>query len=538
MMATNADFDVIVVGSGFGGAVLACRLAEHGQSVLVLERGREWKVEEYPRGPGDAWCWDDEDPARNNGWIDVRYFDDMVVVQGAAVGGGSQIYANVSVEAQPWVFETGWPTSISYDLLAPHYKTVGKMLNVQEVPNNQITRRFKLMQEAARKTGHHARFRKLPLAVSFSKSWQENPVNAFEEQCSEPFINEHDQQQGTCIHCGYCDIGCPVRAKNTLDLNYLAVARKHRAEIRPLHLVRNITPEGDNYRVYFESIRDDHLAPGSHSATRVVLAAGSLGSTELLLRARDEFKTLPKLSRRLGHRWSSNGDFLTPAFYPDQSLAPTRGPTISCAVDFLDGNWDGERFFVEDGGFPNVIGAAIESLAEAAGRRSRLMEEVLKSFRSLVGDSLSVDCIMPWFGQAADAADGRLRLKRPWWKPFGKRKLQLDWDITASKGAIEALIDAHKVFARATGGHAMEPVTWSLAKNLITPHPLGGCAMSDRPEDGVVDANGQVFGYPRLYVADGSVIPTALGLNPSRTIAALAEHIANVMLTQRTEAPS
>ena len=537
-MTAGGEFDVIVVGSGFGGAVIACRLAQAQKSVLVLERGRRWRVEDYPRGSADGWLWNNEDPARQNGWIDLRGFDDMVVVQGAAVGGGSLIYANVSIDAKPWVFESGWPKCITYDRLARHYGTVGEMLDVQKLPDNQLTKRFKLVREAAERSEFRDRFHKLPLAVSFSKDWSYSREDPHHERWSKRFENQHGQAQGTCIHCGYCDIGCPVQAKNTLDLNYLAVACNAGAEIRPLHLVREVRPVGRQYRVHYDAIEDGRLVAGSVKAKRVVLAAGSLGSTELLLRARDQFRSLPRVSSRLGYGWSSNGDFLTPAFYSGRSVAPTRGPTITCAVDFLDDRGDGNRFFVEDGGFPNLIGATVDDVLALAGKHGRVYAAMFERLLPNGANSTPLDCVMPWFGQAADAANGRLYLARPWWKLWGKKTLQLDWDVTASRDAIQALIDMHKLFSTLTGGEALEPVTWSWAKHLITPHPLGGCAMSDRPESGVVNGYGEVFNYPGLHVADGAVIPRALGLNPSRTIAALAEHIAEAIVEGRTGTPA
>src|SRR5690554_6121531 len=168
---TVNEFDVVVIGSGFGGAVTACRLAQAGRKVLVLERGRQWEPGDYPRGPGDAWLWDDDRPARCNGWIDLRCFPNMTVAQGAGVGGGSLIYANVSVEAQPWVFESGWPAGINYETLKPHYDETGRMLKVQTLPDNQLTERYKLMRDGAEAIGHGDRLRKVPLAVSFSDDW-------------------------------------------------------------------------------------------------------------------------------------------------------------------------------------------------------------------------------------------------------------------------------------------------------------------------------------------------------------------------------
>ena len=309
------QFDIIVVGSGFGGAVVACRLAEAGHSVLILERGREWKPEEYPRDPSDAWIWNDSKPEKQNGWIDLRYFGDMTVVQGAAVGGGSLIYANVSVEAEPCIFNNGWPSGITYDLLEPHFETVGNMLNVQELPDNQLTERFKLMREGANKLNHGNRFRKLPLAVTFDSQYSYDQDDPHNENRSVTWKNTQGQAQGTCIHCGNCDIGCRVQAKNTLDLNYLAAARCAGAEIRPNHIVRRLETSKYGYRVCYQQIKGGKLIPGYVEAKKVVLAAGSLGSTELLLRCRDEFWTLPRISPRLGYGWSSNGDFLTPAIY-------------------------------------------------------------------------------------------------------------------------------------------------------------------------------------------------------------------------------
>ncbi len=525
-MAT--DYDVAIIGSGFGGAVTACRLSEAGRRVVVLERGREWHPKDYPRDPTDAWIWDDDSPERHNGWIDMRRFSDMTVVQGAAVGGGSLIYANISVEAQPWVFEEGWPAGITYETLKPHYETVGRMLGVAELPDNQLTERFKLMREGAAAIGHGDRHRKLPLAVTFSDSWNYDLDDPHNERYSQAWTNPHGKVQGTCIHCGNCDIGCRVAAKNTLDLNYLAAARNSGAEIRPLHIARTIAPMDQGYRVGFERIDDGDLISGSVTAERVILAAGSLGSTELLLRCRDEHRTLTQISDRLGFGWSSNGDFLTPAIYAGRDISPTRGPTISSAIDFLDGSIDGLRFFVEDGGFPDVIGNTVGELAAIGKQAGGVVGKAFALLALLARNSDPLDNVMPWFGQAVDAANGRLTLERGLFG--GRSKLDLDWDIADSEATIQAMVDMHKKLSAETGGLPIEPPYWRWLKDLITPHPLGGCALGDGPDTGVVDADGQVFGHPGLYVADSAIFPKAIGLNPSRTIAALAEHISQQMI--------
>ena len=523
----GTPFDAIVIGSGFGGAVMACRLAEKGLKVLVLERGRRWEVEDYPRAPGDAWIYDPDEPHRQNGWIDVRFMDDMIIAQGAAVGGGSLIYANVSVEAPARIFAQGWPAEITYEELQPYYARVGKMLNVQEIPDNQLTRRFKLMQEGADKLGYGNRFRKLPLAVTFDPAWNYDLDDAFDERHSREWTNDQGQKQGTCVHLGNCDLGCDVKARNTLDLNYIPWAEKHGAEVRPLHVVRAIEPENGGYRVRFDRIEAGRLIPGSEAAERVFLAAGSLGSTELLLRCRDQRKTLPRLSRFLGRNWSSNGDFLTPAFYDDRAINPTQGPTITSAIDFLDAAVDGQQFFIEDGGFPDLLRNYLQEKLES-GVRKRRYRVLLTWLREVLEDRPPLSNVMPWFAQAIDAADGRLYLGRKWYAPW-KRTLKLDWEIDRSEEVVRAIISMHKRLARATGGDPLVPPTWTILKNLVTPHPLGGCNMGTTSTNGVVDHRGQVFGYENLYVVDGAIIPEAIGRNPSRTIAALAERCADLI---------
>ena len=521
--STQLDYDAIVIGSGFGGAVTACRLAEKGMSVCVLERGRRWQPQDYPRSPDDPWWWSGDEPQKHNGWIDLQFYDDMAVAQGCGVGGGSLIYANVFVEAEPFSFEDGWPKEITYEGLRPYYQKTGEMLNVQTLPDNQWTERTKMMKIAADATGYGDRFRMLPLAVTFNEDWSYEQDDPFNEDKSQRHTNAQGMTQGTCIHCGNCDIGCSVQAKNTLDLNYIPQAEKHGAMIKPLHLVSKITPlDTGGYRVDFDRIDPDSekLFAGSLNARKVIVAAGTMGSNELLLRCRDEHGTLPNISEQLGVGWSSNGDFLTPAAYPGRDLSPTQGPTISCAIDFLDGAVDGQRFFVEDGGFPDVLGNALED-----GVSSTRLGLMVNGLSEAIRDRNPLSCIMPWFGQAVDASDGRLHLARSWLPPF-RKKLNLDWDVEKSEAVVQAMIDMHKKFSQHTDGKPMVPPSWKYTKDLVTPHPLGGCRMADDAQHGVVDHKGEVFAYPGLYVADGAIIPKAIGLNPSRTIAALAERIA------------
>jgi cholesterol oxidase len=525
------DYDAVVIGSGFGGAVISCRLAEAGYKVLVLERGRRWTPETVPRRPTDPWLWDHAHPELENGWLDLRFFPHMAVAAGSGVGGGSLVYANVSVDARPSSFAAGWPPEITYAELRPHYDAVKSMLAAVRLPAAQWTERTRLMRLAAERTGLAERFDTLDLAVSFDDAWSYDLPDPHSSTHAKSFVNAHGKVQGTCVHLGNCDIGCDVNARNTLDLNYLARAEMLGAEVCPLRLVRGITPLANGYLVDFDRIENRKLAPGAITGRLVVVAAGSLGSTELLLRCRDELRTLPALSRRLGHGWSSNGDFLTPAIHPLLPLVagrgpvnPTRGPTISAAIDLLDGAVEGQEMFIEDGGFPDLAAAYLRSLEAHPGDHA-VVKQLVRTVRFVLSKPGIEDHVMPWFAQGRDAADGVLSLRAG--------RLFLDWDVERSKPVIDAIVRTHERLALETGGIPFAPLTWRLARALITPHPLGGCNMATSAAAGVVDHTGEVFGYANLFVADGAIVPEAIGLNPSKTIAALAERIAAIIVDQR-----
>jgi cholesterol oxidase len=519
-------FDAIVIGSGFGGAVTSCRMAEAGMRVLVLERGRRWDSSSFPRKADDAWVWDHAHPEKRNGWLDFRLQRGVSVALGAGVGGGSLIYANVQAEAPRELFDSNWPAEVTYDELKPYYDRVDRMLKPRTLPERQLTKSFELIRDAAAATGYQNRFRAMPLAVTFDDAWHYGLADPSNVRHSKTWINEHGKEQGTCVHCGNCYLGCQVNARNTLDLNYLARAEALGAELRPLHIVRAIESMDNEYRVDFSRIENRRLIPGSATARRVVVAAGSLGSTELLLRCRDQFRTLPHISAALGHRWSANGDFLTISIQK-QPVNPTEGPTITAALDFLDGSIGGQRFFVQDGGFPEFFRSVVES-AVKFDRKNLSFNLMVFGLAFALRRQGNLANMMPWFGQAVDAADGQLYLGRAFTKPWQTR-LKLKWKPASSKEAIDAIFEMHCRLAEATGGRPLAPFVWTLLKSLITPHPLGGCSMAERPENGVVNHRGEVFGYRNLYVADGSIVPRAIGLNPSKTIAALSERIVALM---------
>ena len=545
-------FDVIIVGSGFGGAIVGCRLAEAGLKVLILERGRRWDAARsedlgiwkanYPREPSDPWVFDNVAPERNSGWVDFRHFENVSVVAGAGVGGGSLIYANVFTTPPALVFNQGWPQEISFNELKPYFDAAAQFVNAQKIPTGFKTRRELLMESAAHSLGEHERLRPLELTVSFDPAFQ-GPCFATK---SKDFLNSQGVLQGTCVYLGECGIGCPVNAKNNLATNYIPWAEKHGAQIRPLHLVSSIEKENSGYRVFFEQLFPEKSMRkrGSETARMVVLAAGSLNSTELLLKCRDVARTLPNLSPFLGRNWSSNGFLFIPTFYKHETL-PSNGPTISSALDFLDGSQGGQSFWIEDGGFPEILLDYLEAWALGGHPRNELeaqaqisarklwecitKDDLLNSendFRSEIGLPLpKASRMMPFMAQGIDPGNGVARLKRG--------RLDIHWDLKQTYPLFDAILATLQRILETSGGSgAVVPFRNSPIRHQITAHPLGGCNMGTRPSDGVVDHSGKVFGYDNLYVADGAVVPRPLGVNPSRTIAALAERIAKMIISE------
>ncbi len=516
------DHDAIVVGSGFGGAVTACRLAEGGYKVLVLERGRRWQVDENWEGPDD-YLWSEDDPVAHNGWLDFRDLGSgLSTVAGAGVGGGSLHYANVSIDAPPDAFDSGWPPEITHPNLAPYYAKAKEMLRGRPIPRQQMPYHSELLRQGAEAIGNGSQFRYVDVAVNFKEDyeWDSSKVPNAADTVMAP--NPEGVMQGTCVQLGNCVIGCKVRARNTLDTNYLARAEKNGAEVRPLHVVRKIAAEGGGYRVHYEEIRDGRLVKGSQSSRLVVVSAGSVASSELLLRCRDDHDTLKNLGPAVGTKFATNTNYLTIARHPGKEVFPTRGVTIGGAVGYFGAQkHNGQAVNIEDGGLSDLARAVIARSAKAGNLFAQLMKDALRLDEGFKNS-------MFWFSQGRDASVGRFTLKKRFLF-FGSRRLRIDWDWRGADATVKAIRDIQERMARATGG--IPPLsTWDVLHSSLTPHPLGGCPMGSSIQEGVVNHSGETFGYRNLFVVDGSIIPRAIGLNPTKTITALAERAAEAIV--------
>lgn len=505
-------FDAVVVGSGFGGAVAACRLAERGRSVCVLERGRRWGREDFPRPekPGSRWWFQASEP----GLFEIRRFPGMKVIVTAGVGGGSLVYTNVQKIPLPAAF-AGWPEPISLDTLRPYYERVQEMLEPQPIPH-ELTR-IHAFQASHVRAGLLGRVERPSLAVRWGEGEEER-------------LNRFGASQKSCNLCGQCVLGCDRHAKNTLDLTYLKRAESLGADIRPLCQVVRMAPRLPGYEVFFRRLsesgeaRDDALE--RVYAESVYLAAGSLGTTELLLRCRDRDATLPNLSLRLGQGWSANGDFFAGLLDSRIPIEPTVGPSVAAAYEALGP----EGFYALEGAIPSPIVAQRRRLLRVA---SRLVSALRFSWAKRVGspesrapefactDAEMVELLRHmgvFFLMGRDSSDGRLRLDN-------RGALDLDWNPRESELLFNRMRRYLQELGRAYGGWMLAPETWWLPGGPATVHPLGGCGMGREASEGVVDPFGRVFGYENLFICDGSIFPRALGVPPSMTIAALTEYI-------------
>ncbi|WP_250283217.1 MULTISPECIES: GMC oxidoreductase [unclassified Frankia] len=556
-MSGSEHADVVVVGSGFGGAVTACRFVEAGYSVVLFERGKAYPPGSFARSPTDIATnfWD---PSQGrHGLFDVWSFADFEAVVSSGLGGGSLIYANVLLRKDEKWFVRDAPACEGYESwpvsradLEPHYAAVEKTIGVQRFPKGQPryqhARRTELLEQAGRRLGYTAE--QPPLAVTFGVDGNPPVPGA---PIGEPaYGNIHGRPRITCVLCGECDLGCNYGSKNTLDHTYLSAAVHHGADLRVHHEARSITPrDGGGYTVGYvvhapgDAVATSTLPQRTITCDRLVLAAGTFGTTYLLLRNR---AALPGISQLLGRRFSGNGDLLGfVGGVPGPALGGAHAPVITTAVrvpDPLDshgGHADGQGgsgadrgCYIQDAGYPGFA----EWLIEAAGldnEASRIVSTVYELIRSrltggpshqigalvgrLLGPGQASAGAMPLLGMGRDIPTGKMSVSDDY--------LQIENYPADSQPYFERLDRIMEDLAEEMGGkYHRNPLT--LLSRVITVHPLGGASMGTDITTGVIDEWGEVFNHPGLYVADGAALPGPVGANPSLTIAAFADRLA------------
>jgi len=530
MATTNfgQTFDFVIVGSGFGGSVSAMRLTEKGYRVLVLERGKRWRENDFARSTWNVWKYLWLPAARCFGILQIAPFKDVFVLHGCGVGGGSLGYANVLVqpsdkmfEAPAWSHLADWKT-----ILQPHYDTARRMLGV--TLNPRLWPADFVLKQIAQELGQAHTFHPTPVGVFFGEPGKEG------QEVPDPYFGGEGPARKSCIQCGGCMVGCRHNAKNTLDKNYLYFAEQWGAQVWPECEVRDLRPlpegqsDGARYEVVYRSPTAWLFKPEKPVRARnVVLSAGALGTLRLLFRCRDLTRSLPHISARLGEIVRTNSEALlgvsnrslqtdysegiaiTSIFQADEvtAIEPVRYPAGSDLMRFLGSP------LIEDGGF---VARLLKSVAEI------LIHPI---------DFLKTHILPGWARRTTillvmqtEDNDIRLRLGRHLLTLF-RRDLVSELDPEKPIPIrIQAGHNATRRFAAKTNGIAAGSVNEGLFNIPMTAHILGGCPFGRDAQEGVIDLSCQAHNYPGLYIVDGSIVPANPGVNPSLTITALAEY--------------
>jgi cholesterol oxidase len=514
MHPNEEHYDAVIVGSGFGGSINSLRLAQAGRSVLVLERGGRYKPGEFPRDVSDVdkVFWRYPRRTESRGLYEVRFFSGIAAVVASGVGGGSLIYANIHIRPDPVVFDDPrWPRSVNRESLDPYYDKVAAMLGVAPLPADIKLAKRDMYREAAVRAGREV------FDPDQAVSWKEPGYG-----------------RQACQLVTECEFGCPHGAKNTLDFNYLAQAERSGARLRPGCYVTHVEPHASGYRVHYTDVASG--ASASITGRRVVLSAGTLGTNEILLRCRHVYRTLPDLSRKLGDGYSGNGDFLGSIQNSRTDLEPWKGPDVTSVIRYFE---SAPRFTMAAPTFNRAVMTVLASRRQGGGRLLKVLSPLLwplmewiipwafrsgyltKPARSRAGDPARMTNL---FAIGRDNANGRVRLKRG--------RLDIEWDYARENRELtQKMLAAMQEVADVYGGTFAPLITWNIFNRIITVHSLGGCHLSDSPQVGVVSTHGEVHGYPGLFVADGSVIPSSIGFHPVMTISAVSERIAEAVVS-------
>jgi cholesterol oxidase len=515
------DHDFVIIGSGFGGSVSAMRLAEKGYSVLVLEKGRRfrdqdfaktnWQIGKYLWMPGIG----------AHGILQISILKGAMVLHGAGVGGGSLGYANVLEIPTDETFATpSWNTPLAWgEELKPHYQTALRMLGVARNPT--LWKADEILRSLATESGMGATFRATEVGAYFGAAGVNVP---------DPYFGGEGPERAGCRQCGACMVGCRHNAKNTLPKNYLYFAEKNGAKVLERSEVMDIRrcSQGGYEVTYLSSTGGLKRSLHRVRAGAVILSGGVMGTVKLLLRLRDDKKSLPDLSPRLGDMVRTNSEALLGAVARKSDINYSEGVSISSIynvdqitriepVRYPDGS-SLMRFLAAplidtDVSFPvrilRFIGWAITHPLDYA-------KALL-----LPGWAHNVTILL-----VMQHADNRMRFR------MGRSLFTL-----FRRGMVAEREPGYEIYAQVKGSHELTRnfakringiALGSIGENLLdlptTAHILGGTPMGRDASEGVVDQNFEVHNYPGMYIIDGSIMPANPGVNPSLTITALAEY--------------
>jgi cholesterol oxidase len=526
------DTDVAIVGSGFGGSVSALRLTEKGYRVTVLEAGRRWTPDTLPDTNWDLrrYLWA---PALGlRGFQRLTLLRDVFVLSGAAVGGGSVVYANTLYEPlasywrdRHWAHLSDWR-----DEYAPFYDQARRMLGVTPVPFT--TPSDQVLRDVADRLGVGGTHHPTDVGVYFGRPG---------ERVADPYFGGEGPERVGCIRCGNCMVGCKHEAKNSLDHNYLFLAERHGAQVLAERQVVDLVPLArGGFRVVHERpgawLRRDRQ---ELTAEQVILAAGALGTQRLLFRLRDRGR-LPRLSPALGTLTRTNSEAIVGATAERVPGGPdTTGYAAGVAItSSIHPDDDTHIEVVRYGPGSNAMSSISTLMVDGGGRIPRAWRFVLTILRRPAAFARSLSA-RRWSERTVillvmQSLDNSLRVvrKRGW---FGRRLTTRPGHGDPNPTWIPVANEAARHTAERIGGEPMGSIFEATLNVPTTAHIIGGCPIGATAEEGVVDPYHRVHGHPGLHVCDGSVITANLGVNPSLTITAMTER-ATAMWPNRGEA--
>ena len=513
------DYDVIIIGSGFGGSVPALRLSEKGYRVGVLEQGRKVSPDDMRAADRSLreLFWIPQIGFR--GFFVQHFFRHVGIVGGVGVGGGSLVYAAVLLKPGEAFFRDRAWADLGVDWkeeLSTHFDTAATMLG--RTPNPDHGKMDDWLQATAEAMGAGDTFGPVPQGIYFGNEGKTEP---------DPFFGGQGPDRTGCTRCGACLTGCSDGSKNSLDKNYLYLAEKLGAEILPGRKAVSIRPlEGGGYEVQTLNPLNRRERHQALRAQRVIVSAGVVGTLDLLLKCRDELRTLPEISPALGDIVRTNSEAIVAALSPNPDEDLTRGAAISShfhanAHTHITQNrfppgYDFMRWYMG----PLTDGTA--AFRRALSTIASIIFHPILTLRALFARNWHKRITVLTVMQSLDSQIAFRRGRRPVW-PF---KPLLHSSPGASGGTpayIPEANEAARKLAEHIGGTPHNNVLESIGNASVTAHILGGCAIAAEREAGVVDIDHQVFGYPGLFVTDASAIPANVGVNPALTITALAE---------------
>ena len=527
---TQTTFDYVVIGSGFGGSVSAMRLTEKGYRVLVLERGKRFQDEDFPKTNWNVFKFVWLPALRCFGIMQFTLLKGVLALSGSGVGGGSLVYANVLMEPSDVMFENpAWRHLADWKtVLRPHYETARRMLGVTTNPRLWFS--DETLNDIAKDLGYGESFQPTQVSVFFGEPGKEG------ELVPDPYFGGQGPDRRGCTHCGECMIGCRHQAKNTLNENYLFFAEKWGAQIRAECEVTSIRPlpagqpDSARYEVEYRSSTAWLRKPQKTVRARnVILAANVFGTLDLLFHCRDVYKTLPNISPRLGTNVRTNSEGFVGITARDAKVDYSKGITITSIFQADEVTAIEPVRYPDGSSFIRLLTAPLIDAGDS-GLFTRLIKTFWEAARHPI-DFLDAKFLARWARRTLilmimQTEDNlmRLQLGRSFLTLFHLGLISEPDKDRPIKAELEIGHRIAKDFAQRENGILGGAFNESLLNTSTTAHIMGGAPFGRSTEEGVINLNCEVHNYPGLYIVDGSIMPANPGINPSLTITALAEY--------------